>query len=126
LRPPQEPAKGVSEMTWWELRDQSTQAADTTAQARAAARLQEHLAFVALVPVLALLGYALSNRGRSRRGMFAMALALRTLYYVCFSLSLTNFAQPYLYGPWVVNCAFLLLASSLLWSASPAEVAPAP
>jgi hypothetical protein len=116
LRPPPEPAKGVSEMTWWELRDQSTQAADTTAQARAAARLQEHLAFVALVPVLALLGYALSNRGRSRRAMFAVALALQTLYYVCFSLALTKFAQPYLYSPWVVNGVFLLLASLLLRS----------
>ena len=115
------PAPGLSEMTWWELSEQIAPANDSSAQSRARARLQERLAFVALVPVLALLGYGLSNRGRSRRGMFAVALALQTLYYAGFGLAIANFARPYLHGPWMVNAAFLLLALWLLRPPSPAR-----
>jgi hypothetical protein len=111
---PPKPAPGVSEMTWWELREQMSHAPDSTTQMRARARLQECLAFVALVPVLALLGYGLSNRGSSRRAMFAVALALQTLYFACFSLGLTSFAKPYVPGPWIVNLAFLILALLVL------------
>ena len=114
LASPVEPARGVSEMTWWELREQVAHATDSAGRSRARARLQEHLAFVALVPVLALLGYGLSNRGSSRRAMFAVALAVQTLYYVCFSLGLTSFAKDYLQGPWIVNLAFLILALLVL------------
>jgi hypothetical protein len=53
--------------------------------------------------------------------MFAVALALQTLYYVCFSLAVTNFAGPYLHGPWMVNAAFLVLA---LWLLRPASLSP--
>jgi lipopolysaccharide export LptBFGC system permease protein LptF len=112
--PSPEPPSGVSEMTWWELREQMAHATDSAGLSRAHARLQERLAFVALVPVLALLGYGLSNRGRSRRAMFAVALAVQTLYYVCFSLGVTAFAKPYLPGPWIVNLAFLILALLVL------------
>ena len=86
---PAEPVSGMSEMT-------------------------PHFAFVGLVPVLALLGYGLSNRGRSRRAMFAVALVIQTFYYACFSLGVANFGKPYLHGPWMVNAAFLVLALWLL------------
>ena len=120
---PPKPAPGVSEMTWWELREQISHAPDSTTQTRARARLQECLAFVAVVPVLALLGYGLSNRGRSRRAMFAVALAVQTLYYVCFSLGLTSFAKPYVPGPWSVNLAFLILAFLVLRPSSSSALA---
>lgn len=118
---PAEPVRGVSEMTWWELSEQIVHATDSRAQSLARARLQEHLAFVGLVPVLALLGYGLSNRGRSRRAMFAIALGVQTFYYVCFSLGVSNFAKPYLHGPWMVNAAFLVLALWLLRRPPPAR-----
>ena len=118
---PAEPVPGVSEMTWWELSEQIAHATDSRTQLRARARLEEHFAFVGLVPVLALLGYGLSNRGRSRRAMFFVALALQTLYYACFSLGVANFGKPYLHGPWMVNAAFLVLALWLLRPSSPAR-----
>ena len=111
---PAEPVRGVSEMTWWELREQVKHAADSRSQVRARARLLQHFAFVGLVPVLALLGYGLSNRGRSRRAMFALALAIQTFYYAVFSLAGTNFEGPYVHGSWMVNAAFFLLAVRLL------------
>ena len=112
LPPP--PVKGLSEMTWWELNEQIAHPRDSQAEALARARRSEKLAFVSLVPVLALLGYALSHCGRTRGAMFAVALAIQTLYYACLGLAVSNFAPPYLYGPWAVNFAFLLLALWLL------------
>ena len=111
---PVEPARGASEMTWWELREQMAHATDSAGRSRARVRLQERLAFVGLVPILALLGYGLSNRGSSRRAMFAVALAVQTLYYACFSLGLTSFAKLYVPGPGIVNLAFLILALLVL------------
>jgi hypothetical protein len=108
------PAKGPSEMTWWELNEQIARPPDSRAGSLARARRWERLAFLGLVPVLALLGYGLSNRGQSRIAMFWVALLLQTAYYVCFGLGVSPFAKPYVYGPWTVNAVFLLVALWLL------------
>jgi hypothetical protein len=114
LAPPSRPAKGVSEMTWGELNAQIANPPSDRAESLARARRREHLAFVGLVPVLALLGYALSNRGRSRAATFGIALTLQTACYVCFSLGASSLAKPYLYGPWTVNALFLVIGLWLL------------
>jgi lipopolysaccharide export LptBFGC system permease protein LptF len=118
LRVPPLPEKGPSEMTWWELNEHIAHPPSSYAESRARARRWEHVAFVGLVPVLALLGYGLSNRGQSRGAMFGVALTLQTLYYVCFSLGVSNFGKPYIYGPWTVNALFLIVALWLLGSPS--------
>jgi lipopolysaccharide export LptBFGC system permease protein LptF len=118
LRVPPRPVKGPSEMTWWELNEHIAHPPSSSAESRARARRWEHVAFVGLVPVLALLGYGLSNRGRSRRAMFGVALTLQTLYYVCFSVGVSPFAKPYVYGPWTVNALFPIVALWLLRSPS--------
>ena len=123
LPAPSPPAKGVSEMTWWELNAQIANPTSDRAESLARARRREHLAFVGLVPVLALLGYALSNRGRSRAATFGIALTLQTACYVCFSLGASNVAKPYLYGPWTVNAALSCLGLWLLRTPSRGRVA---
>jgi lipopolysaccharide export LptBFGC system permease protein LptF len=111
---PTRPVKRPSEMTWRELNEQIAHPPDSRAESLARARRWDHFAFLGLVPVLALLGYGLSNRGRSSGAEFFAALALWLVYYVCFSLAASDFAKPYMYLPWVVNGLFLIVALCLL------------
>lgn len=111
--------RGVAEMTWWELNEYIANAPNGRAKTHARARLQAHFAFLALVPVLALMGYGVSRRRHSPAAAFGIALLLVTLPFFGFSFAASDFLKRFIYAPWVLDSVFLIVAIWLVRRPAP-------
>ena len=116
-------SKGLAEMTWRELNDQIAHPPSVRQGAVARAHRNERLAFVGVVPVLGLLGLALSNVWRSRAVTLTAALVVLIAYGLCFSLGADRYGQSSLYGPWTANGLFFVLAVRFLRARSARRLA---
>jgi hypothetical protein len=115
--------RGLAEMTLPMLNDHIRHPPSTIELFRASHHRHQRFAFVAMIPVLGLLGLGLAGRWRSRVASFAAALALFVLCGVCLNLGVSRYGEPWPYGPWTATVAFLLLAVRLLRRRSSLETA---
>ena len=107
---------GLSEMTWRMLSEQIANPPSVRQGARARAHRQERFAFVALIPVLCLLGLAFAGLWQSRALTVLAAIGVFTLYGVWLSVApqLIERRSPVPAAPWAANAVLLGLAIWIL------------
>jgi lipopolysaccharide export LptBFGC system permease protein LptF len=114
--PMRELRRGLNEMTLPMLNDYIAQPISAGDRTRAQNHRQRRFAFVALVPILGLLGLSLMDRWRSRLKTLGAALAIFFLYSMCINLGADRYGNTSLYGPWTANALFFVLGVRLLRS----------
>jgi hypothetical protein len=107
---------GLSEMTWRMLSEQIANPSSVGQGARARAHRQERFAFVALIPVLGMLGLAFAGLWQSRALTLLAAIGVFTLYGVWLSVAPELIARrpPVPAAPWAANVVLLGLAIWIL------------
>jgi lipopolysaccharide export LptBFGC system permease protein LptF len=106
--------RGLNEMTLPMLTEYIAQPISASEKTRAQNHLQRRFAFVAVVPILGLLGLSLMDRWRSRLTTLGAALAIFFLYSMCLNLGANRDGIASLYGPWTANALFFVFAVRLL------------
>jgi len=119
--PARELRRGLSEMTLPMLNDHIAHAPSSFQEARARKHRHMRFAFIALVPIMALLGLSLVDRWRSRLVTLAAAIAIVFLYSFCLNAGTDRFGNTSLYGPWTANVLFFVLAVRLLRTRTAAQ-----
>jgi len=106
--------RGLAEMTLPMLNDHIAHAPSPREEARARGHRGQRFAFVALVPILGLVGLGLAGRWQSRLATLAVSVLVLALYYGWFELGSDRYGNRSFYGQWLANGLFLLFAIALL------------
>ena len=113
--------RGLNEMTLPMLNDHLRHAPSVAEQLRGRNHRLQRFAFVALVPITALLAFSLVDRWRSRLATLGAALAILLAYSICFSIGANRYGDPSMYGAWTANGIFFVLAVRLMRTRRPVQ-----